>query len=162
MVLHRLDEVAQHRRARPEALARQPEPRLPISVGPLRRRRDRGQRAMPPRQLVRAPILPAARPQRHASRVQGDRERAVLSGGHHPAAPDRDAAGVRDAGGRPLIPAGLGQRVVIDQPHRDADVPGRRGLRREVSVRAARTQRVAGHEEQHPASMERPGVPSAS
>jgi hypothetical protein len=87
----------------------------------------------------------AAWPTRHLSNLQGHRATSRE--------PYRRAAAVRNPGHRPLSPVRFCQRIVVNQCHVVVDVPGGRGLRREVLIRTTGTNRVGGHEEQHHASM---------
>lgn len=76
---------------------------------------------------------------------EGVSKRGVPAAGEHPAAVHRYAAAVRNPGHRPLSPVRFCQRVVVDQGHVVAGVPGGRGLRREVLIRTAGTKRIGGH-----------------
>jgi hypothetical protein len=55
-------------------------------------------------------------------------------------------------GYRPAAAVCPSQRVMVDERHDDARGHGSCGLGREMLVRAARPQRIGGHEQQH-ASM---------
>jgi hypothetical protein len=50
---------------------------------------------------------------------------------------------------------------MIDQSQVVAGIPGSGGLRREVLIRTATTNRIGGHEEQHHANMANPRLPRA-
>jgi hypothetical protein len=102
---------------------------------------------------MRPAVLGGAGPQRHALGGNGVRERGVPPAGEHPAAVHRRTAAVRNPGHRLFGSVRFGQRVVVDQGHVVAGVPGGRGLRREVLIGTAGTKRIGGHEEQHHASM---------
>ncbi len=92
-------------------------------------------------------VLSGTGTQARALGREGVSEGGVLGAGQHPATVHRRPGAAGDPGYRLPGPAWFCQRVVVDQGHVVAGVPGGGGLRREVPVRAAGAKRIGreGH-----------------